>query len=384
MKERRKHLSAIAILLAIAIAANAENRDTRAAGSSATFAQMKSLVGDWKAVQEGVPVTEAYKLTANGTALMAETRSANEPAMITMITVDGDRLIATHYCIAGNQPHLVATSPDDLHKGVAFRLDRVTGMKTADDWHNTGITITLDDSNHMTQTWTYLYKGKAGVDDVLAAAKEGNPPPGVLRERLFYAHLYIGLYYEAAGRAKLAREHIALAAENRVDHYMGDVARVHRDLLPQRFAPLGVLYDRHTPEHHLIFVSDDMSLREPREFRLVLIPVTGIVAIFLVTAPPAALFWSLGQINLASLYLTATILYVVSYELLHLTWHRPESSRIGSLRLVRALRRHHAIHQDPRLMQRWNFNVTVPLWDLVRRTCWRPPLHSASSAREAS
>ncbi len=162
MKKRMKHPSAIAILLAIAIAANAENRDAPAAGSTATFAQMKLLVGEWKAVQEGVTVTETYKLTANGTALMAETRSANEPAMITMITVDGDRLIATHYCIAGNQPQMVATAPDDLNKGVAFKLERVTGMKTADDWHNTGITITLDDSNHMTQTWTYLYKGKAG------------------------------------------------------------------------------------------------------------------------------------------------------------------------------------------------------------------------------
>ena len=163
MKERRKHLSAIAVLLAIAIAANAEHQNAPAAGSTATFAQMKSLVGEWTAVQDGVTVTETYKLTANGTALMAETRSANEPAMITMITVDGDRLIATHYCIAGNQPHMVATAPDDLHKGVAFTLDRVTGMKTADDWHNTGITITLDDSNHMTQMWTYLFKGKAGA-----------------------------------------------------------------------------------------------------------------------------------------------------------------------------------------------------------------------------
>ena len=147
MKQRMKHPSAMAILLAIAIAAS---QDTPAAKSTATFAQMKSLVGEWKAVQDGVPVTETYKLTANGTALMAETRSANEPAMITMITVDGDRLVATHYCIAGNQPHMVATSPDDLHKGIAFTLDRVTGMKTPDDWHNTGITITLDDSNHMT------------------------------------------------------------------------------------------------------------------------------------------------------------------------------------------------------------------------------------------
>jgi hypothetical protein len=163
MKERMKHRWAMAILLAIAIAAYAENQKTPAAGSDATFAQMKSLVGEWKAVQEGVTVTETYKLTANGTVLMAETQSANEPAMITMITVDGDRLIATHYCIAGNQPQMVATAPDGLHKGVAFTLDRVTGMKTADDWHNTGITITLDDSNHMTQTWTYLYKGKAGT-----------------------------------------------------------------------------------------------------------------------------------------------------------------------------------------------------------------------------
>jgi len=153
--------------------------------------------------------------------------------------------------------------------------------------------------------------------------------------------------------------------------------RAHRDLLHKRFPPLGALYDRHTPEHHMIFVRGDMALRHPREFRLVLIPAYGIVAIFLVTAPPAALLWSFGQTNLAALYLAATMLYVVSYELMHLAWHLPETSWIGSLRLVRLLGDHHAIHHDPRLMQRWNFNVTVPLWDLVRRTY----LHTSSSER---
>lgn len=147
--------------------------------------------------------------------------------------------------------------------------------------------------------------------------------------------------------------------------------RVHRDLLHKRFPPLGVLYDRHTPQHHLIFVRGDMALRDPREFRLVLIPVYGIGAIFLVTAPPAALLWSFGQKNFGALYLAATMLYVVSYELLHLAWHLPDESFIGSLRLVRALREHHSVHHDPRLMQRWNFNVTIPLWDLVRRTYLR-------------
>ena len=48
--------------------------------------------------------------------------------------------------------------------------------------------------------------------------------------------------------------------------------RVHRDLLHHRFRPLAELYDRHTPEHHMIFVQDDMALRSAREVRLVLIP----------------------------------------------------------------------------------------------------------------
>jgi lipoprotein NlpI len=72
-----------------------------------------------------------------------------------------------------------------------------------------------------------LYKGQASVGDVLAAAKAGDPPADVFRERLFYAHLYVGLYYEAAGDAKAAREYIAKAAGGGIEHYMGDVARVH-------------------------------------------------------------------------------------------------------------------------------------------------------------
>ncbi len=75
-----------------------------------------------------------------------------------------------------------------------------------------------------------LYKGQARVEDVMAAASAGSPPPDVLAQRLFYAHLYIGLYYEAEGKAKQAREQIELAVKQGADHYMGDVARVHLGL----------------------------------------------------------------------------------------------------------------------------------------------------------
>ena len=56
--------------------------------------------------------------------------------------------------------------------------------------------------------------------------------PERLNEQLFYAHLYIGLYFETEGNKKKALEHIAIAAgDHPIGHYMWDVARVHRDLL---------------------------------------------------------------------------------------------------------------------------------------------------------
>jgi hypothetical protein len=150
-------------LLLIACALSGQIVPNEESKSAAAFKQLASLVGDWEGVQDGVPIKEMYTLTANGSALMVQTKPGDEPVMITMFTVDGDHLIATHYCSAGNQPQMVTGVPSDLEKGVTFSLERVTGMKTPDDWHNTGLTLTLDDKDHMTQRWTYLYKGKSGT-----------------------------------------------------------------------------------------------------------------------------------------------------------------------------------------------------------------------------
>jgi lipoprotein NlpI len=80
-----------------------------------------------------------------------------------------------------------------------------------------------------------LFADKAKPEDVLAAAKAGDPPPARLDNQLFYAHLYLGLYFEAIGDAKLAKEHIFKAATAfKADHYMGDVARVHAQVLRKK------------------------------------------------------------------------------------------------------------------------------------------------------
>ena len=153
--------------------------------------------------------------------------------------------------------------------------------------------------------------------------------------------------------------------------------RVHRDVLHKRqwFAP--ILHDRHTPEHHVVFITNDMAMRSPREFRLVLVPAYGVLLLFVGTLPATVGLWLLGIPNVGLLFLAQAMLYTVTYEWLHLSYHLPADSRIGRSRLISFLRRHHATHHDPALMQKWNFNVSLPLWDLIRGTIYQAPAKAA-------
>lgn len=158
--------------------------------------------------------------------------------------------------------------------------------------------------------------------------------------------------------------------------------RAHKDVLHHRVQPLAVLYDRHTPQHHVIFTHEDMALRSQKEMYLVLIPPFGVGAIVVLAAPLATLTGLVFGAAAGWMLLATSALYVVAYELSHLAYHMPEDSFIGRRTIVRVLREHHRRHHDPRLMQKWNFNVTVPLFDWVHGTIAPPELAKRTLPRE--
>jgi alpha-amylase/alpha-mannosidase (GH57 family) len=127
-------------------------------GSQEAFDRLASLQGEWRGEQNGKKINVTYTLTANNSALMEQFG----PTMITMFTVDGDHLIATHYCSAKNQPQMATPAITDPQKPLAFSLTRITGLKSPNDWHNTGLTVIQEDKDHLTQEWTYQSKGKTG------------------------------------------------------------------------------------------------------------------------------------------------------------------------------------------------------------------------------
>ena len=146
---------------------------------------------------------------------------------------------------------------------------------------------------------------------------------------------------------------------------------VHRDLLHRRTRPVQILYVRHTPQHHALYVADDMEVHSARELRFVLLPPYAVVAILAIVSPfPIALALA-GQPNVALLFVATTALYLTAYEWLHLAFHLPVGGGLARFGPLRAARRHHRVHHASHLKNRWNFNVTFPLWDLVRGTFHR-------------
>jgi hypothetical protein len=146
---------ALAVIISAALAADKTN-------SEQAFDRLASLRGEWKGEIDGVNTTLIYTLTANGSALVETCRPEKGPEMITMFTIDGDHLIATHYCSAKNQPQMQTPAITDVQKPLAFSLVRITGLKSADDFHNTGLTVIQEDNDHLTQEWSYEHKGKTG------------------------------------------------------------------------------------------------------------------------------------------------------------------------------------------------------------------------------
>lgn len=128
-----------------------------------SFELMKSLDGNWEGkTSVGDPVQVSFRMTANGSAIMSEIQShANGKTddMISMIHMDGDRVLLTHYCAAGNQPRMQASvSPDG--KTVTFKFADATNLANPDAGHMDHVVFTFLDANHHTEEWHFTAQGK--------------------------------------------------------------------------------------------------------------------------------------------------------------------------------------------------------------------------------
>jgi hypothetical protein len=148
--------------------------------------------------------------------------------------------------------------------------------------------------------------------------------------------------------------------------------RGHRVAMHRPVRGLQLIYQRHTLEHHRFFTHQTMAFDEVRDFKIMLFP--PVLLLFFIggfAVPVGALLFLIATPNVAWLYVGSALGYYLSYELLHFLYHCPAGSAVWLVPGLRALRRHHLTHHDPRLMGRYNFNITFPIFDWVFGTTYR-------------
>ena len=125
------------------------------------FDRLKTLVGTWEAAApKGGTLTNIIRLVSNGTALEETFQSSEADQMVTLYTPDGNRLAMTHYCAAGNQPHMESPAVTGDQKEFDFSLTGITNLANPNAGHMRHLVIQIADQDHFTEHWTWRENGK--------------------------------------------------------------------------------------------------------------------------------------------------------------------------------------------------------------------------------
>lgn len=133
-----------------------------ATAARAAFEQFKRLAGEWRGRStKGWEETVSFKTIANGSVVVETSFDAHpNETMMTMFHLDNDRLMLTHYCVARNQPRLVATSFDADGRTITFTFLDGANLPTRDRGHMDKAVFRFLDADRVVTRWTWYQDGK--------------------------------------------------------------------------------------------------------------------------------------------------------------------------------------------------------------------------------
>jgi hypothetical protein len=119
-----------------------------------SFDQIKALAGNWEGKgADGSAVQVSFKVMGNGSSVVSEINSHKHgDNLVSVFHLDKDRLLITHYCGAGNQPRMQATtSPDG--KTITFNFVDGTNILPSQIGYMQKLVVSIADADHHSEKW---------------------------------------------------------------------------------------------------------------------------------------------------------------------------------------------------------------------------------------
>ena len=161
----KRHFFLAASLLLAGVAAYAAGPKSETMSAAEAFSRLKTLAGDWEADTQMGHAHLNIALIAGGTSIVERETGEKMPEMMTVYYVDGDRLLLTHYCMAGNQPRMQARSFNPETGEVAFEFLDATNLTTPAAGHMHNANIRIADHDHLVTQWEFYENGQKKMSE---------------------------------------------------------------------------------------------------------------------------------------------------------------------------------------------------------------------------
>ena len=140
-------------------------RAAKSDGSAAiAFKQLSSLVGGWEGkFEDGRPHSVSYRLTAGGTVLVETWTLGPGRESLTLYHMDGEILVADHYCPQGNQIRLQLTEGGGVDK-LSFVFRDGTNLQVKGKSHQHAFWIKLNGPSSFVRSETYVENGGTSTE----------------------------------------------------------------------------------------------------------------------------------------------------------------------------------------------------------------------------
>jgi hypothetical protein len=129
--------------------------------ATAVFERLKALAGTWQGRStRGWTDRVTIQVIAAGSAVLFDSFDAHpNERMLTLVHPDGERLLLTHYCVAGNQPRLVLSQVEEDGRLLRFRFLDGGNLPSRDRGHMDSLALRLVDADRFTERWTWYQDG---------------------------------------------------------------------------------------------------------------------------------------------------------------------------------------------------------------------------------
>ena len=126
------------------------------------FDRFKALQGTWIGTStKGWKEETTIRTIAQGSVVQFTSFDAHpNETMLTLVHMDSDRLLITHYCVAKNQPRLQLTSLEDEGKTAVFTFLDGTNLPSREKGHMDKAVFRFRDEDYYTTQWTWYQNGQ--------------------------------------------------------------------------------------------------------------------------------------------------------------------------------------------------------------------------------